>query len=141
MTKTYTLSNGKEVKVTAKNKRVAKKFFNAEHYAYTIVVEVSGSDITYKTTFHDSVADYRSGKTNLDELIDNGIYCVILDADSYKANPKYEDFINEFGYDDNAEGRGVYNACKKTAEALAAMLTDDEIDSLYEEAYEKKHNG
>ena len=141
MTKTYTLSNGKEVKVTAKNKRVAKKFFNAEHYAYTIVVEVRGSDITYKTTFHDSVADYRSGKTNLDELIDNGIYCVILDADSYKANPKYEDFINEFGYDDNAEGRGVYNACKKTAEALAAMLTDDEIDSLYEEAYEKKHNG
>lgn len=142
MVHTYTLSNGKKVNVTLKNKRVNKNFFgrNAEHYAYTVVVEAEGSKIAYKTTFHDSIANYRSGKGPSVALIDEGVYSIIMDADSYKANPNYNDFANEFGYsEDEEKGRKVYKACKDTHDILNAMLTEEEIDSLYEECYEKKN--
>lgn len=141
MVHTYTLSNGKEVKVTLKNKRVNKKFFgrDAEHYAYTVIIEVEGSKLAYKTTFHDSIANFRSGKGPSVDLIDDGVYSIIMDADSYKQCPKYTDFINELGYEDDAEGRRVYKACKETSDILNAMFTEEEIDSLYEECYEKKN--
>jgi hypothetical protein len=136
MTKTYTLSNGKVVTATAKNKRVTKKFHGSDHYAYTIVLESDGH--YFKTSFHDSVYNYRANKGATEEMINNAIYCIILDGDSYKANPNFNDFINEFGYDeDDKNGRKVYDGCKKTYECLCAMFTEDEIDSLYYEAYEK----
>lgn len=139
MTITYILSTGKVVKATAKNKRVATKFMNGQkHYAYTIVLEVG--DYQFKTSFHDSVSNYWHNKGATKEMIDDAVYCIILDGDSYKVNPNVEDFINEFGYDDDARGHKVYEACKKTYEGLSAMLTEEEIDSLYEEAYEKRYN-
>lgn len=137
MTKTYTLSNGKVVKVTAKNKRESTKFFNGQkHYAYTIVLETG--DRYFKTSFHDSINNYNVGLGATEAMIDDAVYCIILDGDSYKTTTNYEDFIYEFGYDDDARGRKVYDACKKTYEGLRTMLTEEEIDSLYEEAYEKQ---
>lgn len=138
MTKTYTLSNGKVVKATAKNKRVATKFMNGQkHYAYTILLEVG--DYQFKTSFHDSIHNYNVGLGATESMIDDAVYCIILDGDSYKTTPNCEDFINEFGYDNDAKGRKVYDACKKTYEGLSTMLTEEEIDSLYEEAYEKRN--
>lgn len=135
MTKTYTLSNGKVVKATAKNKRVTKKFHGREHYSYTIVLESDGH--YFKTTYHDSVYNYNHNKGATEETINDAVYCIVLDADSYIANPDYNEFVNEFGYDDEKTGRKAYEACKKTFEGLSAMFTEDEVDSLYYEAYGK----
>lgn len=125
----FTLPNGKEVKVTAKNKRVAKKFFDKEHYAYTLTVEVD--DKMLKTTYHDSVANYEKRRGATREMIENALYCVILDADSYLNAPNYLEFIDTFGYEDNNYGKRVFSACKATYDELYAMLTGEEVDALY----------
>ena len=132
MVHTYTLDNGKKVKVTAKNKRVAKKFFNKEHYAYTIVVEAEGTDIAFKTTYHDSIANYSNGVKCTKDTIDNAVYCIILDADSFRNEPNENDFLREYGYDeDEAQGHKVFNACRDTYKVLYTMLSEEEVDSLY----------
>ena len=130
MTKTYTLKNGREVKVTAKNKRVVKKMLGQEHYAYTITVEVD--DKLFKTTFHDSIANYHKRKGATEEMIDTAVYCVVMDYDSYDYNPDEEDFINEFGYDpEDSQGHKVYEACKATFAALNEMFSREELEELY----------
>ncbi len=129
MTNKYTLSNGKEVKVTAKNKRVVKKPLG-EHYAYTITIEVD--DKLFKTTFHDSIASYRVGFSVCKEMIDTAVYCVIMDYDSYDYNPDEDDFIRVYGYDpEGKEGHRVYKVCKATFDALNAMFSRSELEELY----------
>lgn len=131
MTKTYDLPDGRKVKVTAKNKRVAKKFMNAEHYAYTITVEVD--DKMFKTTFHDSVRNYQLGKGATKEMIDNALDCILMDSDSYDYNRNLQDFMDEYGYDpEENTGEKVFNACKATYEALSIMMTREEMNDLVE---------
>lgn len=129
MTKTYELPNGTKVKVTAKNKRVAKKFMNAEHYAYTITIEVG--DKMFKTTYHDSIRNYNIGKGATEEMIDTALDCILMDYDSYDYNPDLNDFMDEYGYDpEDDKGEKVYKACKATFEALNAMFTRKELEDL-----------
>jgi hypothetical protein len=129
MTKTYELPNGTKVKVTAKNKRVAKKFMNAEHYAYTITIEVG--DKMFKTTYHDSIRNYNIGKGATEEMIDTALDCILMDYDSYDYNPGLSDFMDEYGYDpEDDNGEKVYKACKATFDALNAMFTRQELEDL-----------
>lgn len=129
MTKTYELPNGTKVKVTAKNKRVAKKFMNAEHYAYTITIEVG--DKMFKTTYHDSIRNYNIGKGATEEMIDTALDCILMDYDSYDYNPDLNDFMDEYGYDpEDDKGEKVYKACKATFNALNAMFTRQELEDL-----------
>lgn len=129
MTKTYELPNGTKVKVTAKNKRVAKKFMNAEHYAYTITIEVG--DKMFKTTYHDSIRNYNIGKGATEEMIDTALDCILMDYDSYDYNPDLNDFMDEYGYDpEDDKGEKVYKACKATFDALNAMFTRQELEDL-----------
>jgi hypothetical protein len=129
MTKTYELPNGTKVKVTAKNKRVAKRFMNAEHYAYTITIEVG--DKMFKTTYHDSIRNYNIGKGATEEMIDTALDCILMDYDSYDYNPDLNDFMDEYGYDpEDDKGEKVYKACKATFDALNAMFTRQELEDL-----------
>ena len=129
MTKTYTLSTGKAVKVTAKNKRKSKKW-GQEHYAYTFTLEAD--DKMYKDTFHDSAINFIRGIGATKEMIDSIVYCVIMDYDSYDYNPDLDDFINEYGYDrEESTGRNVYESCRATYEALNQMFTRAELEELY----------
>lgn len=129
MTKTYELPNGTKVKVTAKNKRVAKKFMNAEHYAYTITIEAG--DKMFKTTYHDSIRNYNIGKGATEEMIDTALDCILMDYDSYDYNPDLNDFMDEYGYDpEDDKGEKVYKACKATFDALNAMFTRQELEDL-----------
>lgn len=131
MTKTYDLPDGRKVKVTAKNKRVAKKFMNAEHYAYTITVEVD--DKVFKTTFHDSVRNYQFGKGATKEMIDTALDCILMDYDSYDYNPNLQDFMDEYGYDpEENTGEKVFNACKATFNALNEMFSREDLNKLSE---------
>jgi hypothetical protein len=130
MTKTYTLKDGRQVKVTAKNKRESNKW-GMTHFAYTIVIEFEGK--TFKDTFHDSHVNWRNGKGATKEMIDDAVDCTIEDADAYDFHRGLDDFINAFGYDSQEkEGAEVYYACKKTCEALMEMFTYEELSELTE---------
>ena len=129
MTKTYDLPDGRKAKVTANNKRVAKKFMNAKHYAYTITIEVG--DKMFKTTFHDSVRNYNIGKGATEEMIDNALECILMDYDSYDYNRNLQDFMDEYGYDpEESTGEKVFNACKATFEGLNAMFSREDLTAL-----------
>lgn len=130
MTKTYTLSNGREVKVTAKNKRVSKHW-GTEHYAYTIVIDVDGD--SYKTTYHDSGMNYVRGVSYPKTLIGNAVNCILLDADSYDCNPTLVDFLDEYGYDSEGdEGRKAFEGCREAYEAMNRLLGRNERNELVE---------
>lgn len=117
--------------MTAKNKRVAKRFHDAEHYAYTVTVEVGNK--MFKTTFHDSVRNYELGKGATKEMIDNALDCILMDYDSYDYNPNLQDFMDEYGYDpEENTGKQVYEACKATYKALSIMMTREELNDLVE---------
>jgi hypothetical protein len=134
MTKTYKLPNGKEIKVTAKNKRVAKKFHNAEHYAYTIIVETS--DGSYRTTFHDSIYNYSRGLSVRLKDFDGIVECIISDYSAYDYNTLLMDFLNEFGYEpDSKEGERAYYGCKETFDGLNAFLTREDLNEWNEMLY------
>ena len=129
MTKTYKLSNEKTVKVTAKNKRKSSKW-GGEHYAYTITMEVD--DKMFKTTFHDSIYNYSRGTGATKEMIDNAVYCIIMDSDSYKYNQNLQDFVSEYGYDpEEPTGVSVFQACREVYEAISQMFTEAELEELY----------
>ena len=129
MTKTYDLPDGRKAKVTAKNKRVAKKFHGAEHYAYTITIEVD--DKMFKTTYHDSIHNYRAGVGATEAMIDNALYCILMDYDSYDFNPSLQDFMDEYGYDpEEDKGEKVFYACKATFEGLNAMFSREDLNAL-----------
>ena len=129
----YILKSGRKVVVTAKNKRVAKKFQGKNHYAYTILIEAEGTDYVFKTTFHDSIHNYESGQGLKKKTIDEALNCVLLDYDSYDYNPDKEDFISEFGYEnDRTLGDKVYNACWATYNALNLMFSREELNELTE---------
>lgn len=130
MTNTYTLSNGRIVKASLTNKRIAKKFHNEEHFAYTLTIEVD--DKMFKTTFHGSVMDYRHNVRVSKSMIDTALDCVILDYDSYDYNRNLRDFLDEYGYLDGDEERGerIYLACRGTFVALNEMFTREELNEL-----------
>lgn len=132
MTKEFKLSGGKTIKVTAKNKRVAKKFQGGqEHYAYTIIFEVVGNPIAFKSPYHDSVYNYSRGKGIDEDMIKSAVYCILMDAYSYDECRDVNDFCNEFGYEDPNEGQRVYNACRDTHEIINNLLSKEEIEELY----------
>ena len=132
MTKEYTIGSGKTIKVTAKNKRVAKRFQGGEdHYAYTIVFQVVGNDVAFKTPYHDSVYNFSRGRGYSEELIDSAVYCILMDAYSYEECRDVETFCRTFDYEDVNQGRKVYNACRDTYEIIHALLTEEEIEELY----------
>lgn len=130
MTKTYTLSSGTQVKVTAKNKRVSNHWGHL-HYAYTIVIDVDGD--TYKTTFHDSGMNYSRGVSYPKDLINSAVNCTMLDADSYDHNPTLEEFLDEYGYDwEDENGYKAFAGCREAYERISRMLTLDEQNELVE---------
>jgi len=129
MVQTFNI-NGREVKVTAKNKRVAKKWGGA-HYAYTITIEVD--DKLFKTTFHDSVMNYMRRQGMTKETLYTALDCIFMDYDSYDYNPNLGDFMDEYGYDpEEDEGEKVFNACKQTYNALNAMFSREDLNAFTE---------
>ena len=131
MTKVYTLKSGKAIKVTAKNKRVAKKFMGGEeHFAYTVTMEVQGNPHILKETWHDSIYNYSRGKCYYEEMFNEIVECILLDGMSYRDYPTERAFCDCFGYDEHDVA--VFKACKETWESLMELFSEEEIDELSE---------
>lgn len=110
------------------------------NYCRKYYLELKYNNKSYRFTFHDSIYNYNHNK-KLNKL--DTIYAVLTDSNSYDYTRNYQDFCNEFGYDEyietqygiieNREARKIYEACKKTYEALHEIFSDDELEQLQDE--------
>ena len=127
MKKTFTLNDEKIVNVKATNKGTSSALLGEPHYKYEIAIVVNDERRTF--VYHDSIYNYVHGCKD-EHLIENAVDAIISDAYAYINNSSVMEFINEFGYEDYAKGQRVYDACKKSYEKLAALLSDEEIEEL-----------
>ena len=115
------------------NYEVAEKqneLFTPAHRKYVCIIKYNGRQYTF---------DYQCNpiysKPNLNDCMDS----LLLDGFSYSDSKDIIDFANEFGYDiyeNKAEVKRIYNACKKTWEALNRLFTDEELEELENEINE-----
>lgn len=148
-----------KVKIQIKeNEIVRSPFANGSCHKYRLALKYNNKTFTF--SFHDSVRNYEEGK-NLNK--EDALYCVIADANSYDFSLNEEDFLNEFGYNDNKlytyykrgvsldnlynhnytdniedvenlkAGLKAYRACKETSFALHNMFNKEEFEELQEE--------
>lgn len=130
MKKTYTLKSGRAVQVTASNKRVSNTW-GGRHYAYTATISVDGEE--YRTTFHDSVANFGRGISYPEGMTDDILGCVVLDASSFEEYPVLHDFLHAYGYDawDRA-GIKAWEGCREASEHLRRMLSQEDMEELFQ---------
>lgn len=81
--------------------------------------------------------DYQCNPSATHEpTIKDCLYCLLSDASSVDYCTDEVDFLNEFGYIDDAEsirrGLKAYKACKRTAAAIDRIFTEDEKTALNE---------
>lgn len=81
--------------------------------------------------------DYQCNPSATHEpTIKDCLYCLLSDASSVDYCTDEVDFLNEFGYIDDAEsirrGLQAFKACKRTAAAIDRIFTEDEKTALNE---------
>ena len=105
---------------------------------WNVILKNNRHKLTVK--FNSSIMDKESQpdpKTILD--------CIFSDMQAYECSRNFRDFCNEFGYEEydyenedkqNPRAIKAYKSCKKTAEDLQKMFSENEIkiieDALYE---------
>ena len=88
-------------------------------------VTISNQDQKYNTTFTDSLYNtYNNTKSSNFEIL----YCIISDAISYYYSRTLEDFIDEFGYEDEKQAKRIYDGCRRSYEGLSNLFGEDSIE-------------
>ena len=78
---------------------------------------------TYSFTFNDSIH-------NRVEHIRPTKYDVLACLETWDYLENFDDFMWEFGYDNDEHARSVYKACMKQSEKLHGLFNDKEIEML-----------
>lgn len=106
--------------------------FTPHHTRYDCAIKYGTYAEPYKFTYQCN-PDYTT--PNIKDVMDS----LLLDASSYDDSTDIYDFCNEYGYDiyeNESKCYDVYNACKRTSEALHRMFTDDELEDIFNELEE-----
>lgn len=80
----------------------------------------------------------KSKKDDENDIIFHAIISLLTDANCYLTNKDVDDFVNEFGYNDNIKsvrkGEKIYHACKETLNKIkeSTKIIDDDILNLYD---------
>lgn len=105
-------------------------------YCYQYKLELMYNKKSYTFTYHGSINDYNKG-IELD--INDPLYSILSDKFCYEDYPDMQEFGEAFGYIENGVCEDmdtllkVYKGCKKTAEALHRIFTNEELEKLHEE--------
>ena len=94
--------------------------------AYTVRVYYNGKYC--QMTFHDNYEN-KSDKNDF-------VYCLLSDADAYNNTMGLDDFADLFGYYDIKKCVKAYNCCKRQAEKVKRLFTEEEVEHLWEELQE-----
>ena len=82
---------------------------------------------------------YQCNPNHTTPNIEDVMRCLLLDAHAYGDNLTLQNFADEFGYefeDGILTVQNMFDACKKTYEALHAMFSDAELEKLEKEVEE-----
>ena len=119
-----------KIKFSYEESEDRNNLFTSAHRKYVCIIKYNGKQYTF---------DYQCNpiysKPNLNDCMDS----LLLDGFSYSDSKDIIDFANEFGYDiyeNKAEVKRIYNACKKTWKALNRLFTEDEISEIEKEVRE-----
>ena len=66
-----------------------------------------------------------------ENLFKNALYCIYQDYLSIEYQNNEEDFINEFGYEDE-EGKKIYRACLKGHDRFCQVVDSDTLEMMQE---------
>ena len=66
-----------------------------------------------------------------ENLCKNALYCIYQDYLSIEYQDSEEDFIHEFGYEDE-EGKKTYRACSKEHDRFCQVIDSDTLETLEE---------
>ena len=126
---TYTLPNGKTIKVSANKNGVSDKMLGGLHYRYRIIFKTNEKKVSF--TFHGSIADFRNGARMTDDDINGAVDCILADAYAYLNTRNHFNFAREYGYGE-VEGKRIFNACMNTYYKLLEIMTESELEELNE---------
>lgn len=118
-----------QIKLTYEVAEMQEDLFTYHHRLYKCIIKYNGRQYTFK---------YQCNAKFTPELNDV-MDCLLLDAFSYSDSKDIIDFANEFGYDiyeDRKHVKKIYNACKKTWNALNRLFTEEEIAEIEKEVRE-----
>ena len=114
-----------KIKFTANIADEQKDLFTPSHTLYKCKIKYNGKQYSFN---YQCNTNYK--KPNKKDCL----YCLLSDASCFNCSISVDDFLTEFGYDDNLQnvrkGEKVYNACKHTAKAIDRLFTTDEIELL-----------
>lgn len=117
----------KSLKFTATQAEEQKDLFTPSHVLYKCVI-VTPARRRY--TFNYQCNPSATHEPTLKDCL----YCLLSDASSVEYCQDEADFLNEFGYIDNAEsirrGLKAFRACEKTKKALERLFTSEELEKL-----------
>lgn len=105
--------------------------FTTYHTKFDCIMKYNG--ITYKFNYQCNTCYIEPNKNDL-------ILCALQDANAYESTKindddfeNIEEFIKEFGYNDNLkEGLKAYKGCKNAYNNIIKMFTNEEKESLFE---------
>ena len=114
------------LRFTATEAEEQKDLFTPSHTLFKCVI-VTPSRRRY--TFN-----YQCNTTHKQPTKEDCLYCLLSDAQSVEYCQDEADFLNEFGYIDNAEsirkGLKAFKACERTKKALDRLFTSEELEEL-----------
>ena len=120
------------LKFSAKVADEQKDLFSPSHTLYKCVIKNPASRKQF--TF-----SYQCNAAYTQPSVKACLYCLLSDASSVDHCTDEEDFLNEFGYIDDADSirRGLkdFKACQRTKKAIDRLFTEDEraaINEFYE---------
>lgn len=116
-----------KIKFNFKEADEQKGLFTKYHTLYKCVIAYNGKQYTF---------DYQCNKNYTMPNLEDCMRSLVLDADAYSNSNSLEDFCNEYCYENIAEGKKAYNACKRTYNALNRLFTSEELEELYIEVME-----
>lgn len=101
--------------------------FTSKHIKYD--ASITYKERTFTTTY----------QTAKDVKKDDVLWCICSDMAAYDSAKDIDDFVNEFGYDDEkvSEVLRIYNTCKDTSYILHRIFTDEEIEEINQELIER----
>lgn len=89
----------------------------------------------YEITINNEIFNYYEGlgfEEDNDDVLVNGVMCLISDYKTIDYITDLDDFIEEFGYDNYYKAKMIYNLMIKNYKKMNNVFTEEEIDKLTE---------
>ena len=101
--------------------------FTPAHRKYVCIIKYNGKQYTF---------DYQCDPNYTTPNVKDCSICLLSDTFDYDNAKDIFDFANEFGFVVNKETKRIFNACKKTSNAIHKLFTDEELKELANEINE-----